>query len=91
MERYSRLLLHFIHALTHGLIGVDVEAFVFGTRLTRITHHLRHKDVDESMDQVGKTVLDWSGGTRIGEAIKTFNYQLGAACTGPWGSLTDHL
>jgi uncharacterized protein with von Willebrand factor type A (vWA) domain len=75
MERYSRMLLHFIHALTHGLTGVDVEAFVFGTRLTRVTHHLRHKDVDESMDQVGKTVLDWSGGTRIGEAIKTFNFQ----------------
>ena len=74
MERYSRMLLHFIHALTHGLTGVDVEAFVFGTRLTRITHHLRHKDVDESMDQVGKTVLDWSGGTRIGEAVKTFNF-----------------
>lgn len=74
MERYSRMLLHFIHALTHGLTGVDVEAFVFGTRLTRITHHLRHKDVDESMDRVGKAVLDWSGGTRIGEAIKTFNF-----------------
>ena len=74
MERYSRMLLNFIHALTHGLTGVDVEAFVFGTRLTRITHHLRHKDVDESMDQVGKAVLDWSGGTRIGEAIKTFNF-----------------
>ena len=75
MERYSRMLLHFIHALTHGLTGVDVEAFVFGTRLTRITHHLRHKDVDESMDEVGKAVLDWSGGTRIGEAIKTFNFR----------------
>jgi uncharacterized protein len=75
MERYSRLLLHFIHALTHGLIGVDVEAFVFGTRLTRITHHLRHKDVDESIDQVGKNVVDWSGGTRIGEVIKTFNFR----------------
>jgi len=74
MERYSRMLLHFIHALTHGLTGVDVEAFVFGTRLTRITHHLRHKDVDESVDEVGKAVLDWSGGTRIGEAIKTFNF-----------------
>jgi uncharacterized protein len=75
MERYSRLLLHFIHTLTHGLTGVDVEAFVFGTRLTRITHHLRHRDIDESIDQVGKTVLDWSGGTRIGEAIKAFNFQ----------------
>ena len=74
MERYSRMLLHFTHALTHGLDGVDVEAFVFGTRLTRITHHLRHKDVDESLDEVGKSVPDWAGGTRIGEAIKVFNF-----------------
>jgi uncharacterized protein len=74
MDRYSRMLLHFTHTLTHGLTGVDVEAFVFGTRLTRITHHLRHKDVDESLDEVGKAVPDWSGGTRIGAAIKTFNF-----------------
>ena len=74
MERYSRMLLHFTHALTHRLNGVAVEAFVFGTRLTRITHHLRHKDVDESLDEVGKAVPDWSGGTRIGEAIKNFNF-----------------
>jgi uncharacterized protein with von Willebrand factor type A (vWA) domain len=74
MERYSRLLLHFLHAMSHGLAGVSVEAFVFGTRLTRITHHLRHKDVDESLDLVGKTVVDWSGGTRIGEAVKAFNF-----------------
>lgn len=75
MERYSRMLLHFIHALTHGLKDVRVEAFVFGTRLTRITHHLRHRDVDESMDEVGKAVSDWSGGTRIGEALKAFNFR----------------
>lgn len=75
MERYSRMLLHFIHALTHGMKDVPVEAFVFGTRLTRITHHLRHRDVDESMDEVSKAVLDWSGGTRIGEALKAFNFR----------------
>lgn len=75
MERYSRMLLHFIHALTHHWTGVDVEAFAFGTRLTRITHHLRHKDVDESLDELGKRVKDWSGGTRIGEAIKFFNFK----------------
>jgi uncharacterized protein with von Willebrand factor type A (vWA) domain len=73
MERYSRMLLHFIHSLTHNWTGVDVEAFAFGTRLTRITHHLRHKDVDESLDELGRQVKDWSGGTRIGEAIKAFN------------------
>jgi uncharacterized protein with von Willebrand factor type A (vWA) domain len=75
MERYSRMLLHFIHALTHHWTGVDMEAFAFGTRLTRITHHLRHKDVDESLDELGKRVKDWSGGTRIGETIKTFNFK----------------
>ena len=75
MERYSRMLLHFAHALTHGLKEVETEVFVFGTRLTRITHHLRHRDVDESLDAVGKAVEDWAGGTRIGDAIKTFNYE----------------
>jgi len=75
MERYSRMLLHFIHALTHGLRDTQVEAFVFGTRLTRITRHLRYKDVDESLDEVSQVVCDWSGGTRIGEALKAFNFQ----------------
>ncbi|MGD8398075.1 MAG: VWA domain-containing protein, partial [Anaerolineae bacterium] len=75
MERYSRMLLHFVHALTHGLKDTTAEVFVFGTRLTRITRHLRYKDVDESLDGVGATVRDWSGGTRIGEALKTFNFR----------------
>jgi len=75
MEPYSRMLLHFVHALTHGLMDTTVEAFVFGTRLTRITRHLRYKDVDESLDEVGSLVLDWSGGTRIGEALREFNFR----------------
>ena len=74
MERYSRMLLHFVHALTHGLKDTNVEVFTFGTRLTRITRHLRYKDVDESLDEVGAAVGDWSGGTRIGEAVRTFNF-----------------
>jgi uncharacterized protein with von Willebrand factor type A (vWA) domain len=82
MERYSRMLLHFIHALTHGLRDTQVEAFVFGTRLTRITRHLRYKDVDESLDEVSQAVCDWSGGTRIGEAIKAFNFQWGRRVLG---------
>ncbi len=73
MEQYARMLLHFLHALNHQMRSV--ESFVFGTRLTRITHHLRHKDVDQALDEVGQSVQDWSGGTRIGDAIKTFNYQ----------------
>jgi uncharacterized protein with von Willebrand factor type A (vWA) domain len=48
---------------------------VFGTRLTRITRHLRYRDVDESLDELGQVVRDWSGGTRIGEALKVFNFQ----------------
>lgn len=73
MDRYSRLLLHFVHALEHGLESVEV--FVFSTRLTRITRELRKRDVDSAIEQVVKSVDDWSGGTRIGEAIKTFNYK----------------
>lgn len=73
MERYSRMLLHFLHALSHTL--GTVETFVFGTRLTRITHHLRHRDVDDALDEVGRIVQDWSGGTKIGQAIKSFNYE----------------
>ncbi len=72
MDRYARLLLRFVHALEHGLDGVEV--FVFGTRLTRITRELRRRDVDQAISQVVASVDDWSGGTRIGEAIKSFNY-----------------
>lgn len=75
MDRYTRMLLHFVHALTHGLTETEVEAFVFGTRLTRITRYLRYRDVDESLDELGEAVRDWSGGTRIGEALKAFNFQ----------------
>ncbi len=72
MDRYSRMLLRFVHALEHGLDSVEV--FVFGTRLTRITRELRKRDVDQAIEDVVASVDDWSGGTRIGEAIKTFNY-----------------
>ncbi|MCG8607710.1 VWA domain-containing protein [bacterium] len=72
MERYSRLLLHFMHALTNGM--KNVETFVFGTRLTRITRHLRQSDIDVAMSRVSKEVDDWAGGTRIGEALRDFNY-----------------
>ncbi|HXF69524.1 MAG TPA: VWA domain-containing protein [Thermoflexus sp.] len=71
MERYARMLLHFLHALSHT--RRQVETFVFGTRLTRITRCLRHRDLDEALRQVGKTVMDWSGGTRIGECLHAFN------------------
>ena len=80
MDRYSRVLLQFVYAVTIGLR--DVETFVFGTRLTRITRLLRNKDIDEAVDQVAAHVLDWGGGTRIGDAIKDFNFHWGRRVLG---------
>ncbi|HEY1421481.1 MAG TPA: VWA domain-containing protein [Candidatus Dormibacteraeota bacterium] len=70
MERYSRLLMIFAHAIARR---EDLEAFVFSTRLTRITRMLRHRDLDRSLDSVSKKVHDFSGGTRIGDALADFN------------------
>ena len=75
MERYTRMLLHFIHTIAADL--GRVEAFLFATRLTRITRHLRYRNVDQSVTEVSGAVPDWAGGTRIGETLKTFNYQWG--------------
>jgi hypothetical protein len=80
MERYSRVLLKFVYMITNGL--ENVEAFVFSTRLTRITRYLRGRDIDVALDQVAASVRDWAGGTRIGEALKTFNYQWGRRVLG---------
>ena len=71
MDLYSRLLLQFMHSMENGLRYV--ETFVFGTRLTRITHELKNKNVDDSLENVSKIVKDWSGGTKIGESLETFN------------------
>ncbi len=71
MGRYSRIFLHFVHALTRD--RGRVQTFVFGTRLTNITRHLRQRDVDEALDSVVAAVDDWSGGTRIGAALDAFN------------------
>ena len=73
MERYTRMLLHFVH--TVAVSGQQVEAFLFATRLTRITRHLAHRGVDQAMAEVSRAVPDWAGGTRIGEAVKAFNYR----------------
>ena len=72
MERHARLLLRFVQALSRAS-GVRTESFVFGTRLTRITHELRGRDPDLAIHRVSETVTDWSGGTRIGESLRTFN------------------
>jgi uncharacterized protein with von Willebrand factor type A (vWA) domain len=71
MSLYSRLLLQFVHTVSNGLS--NVETFVFGTRLTRITRQLARRDVDEAIAGVTRMVQDWSGGTRIGESLRTFN------------------
>jgi uncharacterized protein with von Willebrand factor type A (vWA) domain len=71
MERYTRLLLNFTYALKNA--STRVEVFVFATRLTRITRLLRSHDVDAALNRVMASVEDWSGGTRIGEAIESFN------------------
>lgn len=73
MEQYTRMLLHFAYFVARGY-DRSVEVFVFSTRLTRITRQLRNRSVGEAMREVGEGVPDWSGGTRMGEAIKDFNY-----------------
>ena len=71
MSRYSRVLLHFAHALARD--RTRVYSFAFGTRLTNITRQLRDRDVDAAIEQVSEEVTDWSGGTRIGKCLDTFN------------------
>lgn len=71
MDRYARMLLHFLHALTND--RDRVHTFLFGTRLTNISRYLKQKDPDEAIDRVTDAVDDWSGGTRIGQSLHDFN------------------
>jgi uncharacterized protein with von Willebrand factor type A (vWA) domain len=71
MEAYTRLLLHMSHALARE--WGRVETFTFGTRLTRITRQLRERRPDTALARVSRTVADWSGGTRIADALHEFN------------------
>lgn len=73
MSQYTRIFLHFMHVLSEKRRGV--HTFLFGTRLTNITRQMRNKDPDEAVDQCTGAVKDWSGGTRIGEALRLFNRQ----------------
>ncbi len=73
MARYSRVLLQFIYAL--GRRGSSTEAFVFSTRLTRITPYLRHRSPDQALAAIAAAARDMGGGTQIGRALKTFNYE----------------
>ncbi|HEV8691200.1 MAG TPA: VWA domain-containing protein [Ideonella sp.] len=71
MSSYSRMLLHFTHALAQS--DLRVASFVFGTRLTPITRALRQRDPDLAIADVARRVQDWSGGTRISECLHEFN------------------
>jgi uncharacterized protein with von Willebrand factor type A (vWA) domain len=73
MHRYTRMFLHFLHALTRD--RQRVSTFVFGTRLTNVTRPLRDRDVDEALAKVGAAVQDWAGGTRIGACLREFNFR----------------
>ncbi|WP_295810509.1 VWA domain-containing protein [uncultured Nitratireductor sp.] len=71
MSQYSRVFLHFLHALTEK--RRRVHSFTFGTRLTNITRPLSRRDPDEALEEASQAVRDWSGGTRIGTALGDFN------------------
>jgi uncharacterized protein with von Willebrand factor type A (vWA) domain len=71
MDRYARMLLHFLHAITNDRHRVHV--LLFGTRLTNVTRHLKHRDVDVALAKVADAVADWAGGTRIGASLAEFN------------------
>ncbi|RUW19040.1 VWA domain-containing protein, partial [Mesorhizobium sp. M1E.F.Ca.ET.041.01.1.1] len=71
MSQYTRIFLHFLHALTEK--RRRVHAFVFGTRLTNLTRQMRHRDPDEALAECSTAVKDWSGGTRIGDTLAEFN------------------
>ena len=75
MSAYSRLVLHFVHAVANrkGQGWARVHAFTFGTRLTNITRHLATRDVDAALKAAGAEAQDWSGGTRIGSSLHAFN------------------
>ncbi len=70
MSAYSRMFLHFMHAIAARR---RVQSFVFGTRLTHVTRQLVHSDVDQALEGVAGAVRDWSGGTRIGHCLQQFN------------------
>ena len=72
MERYARLLLHYVHGLTRRYL--KVHTFTFGTRLTNITRSLKHRDPDVALDLADAQVHDWKGGTRIATCLAEFNH-----------------
>jgi uncharacterized protein with von Willebrand factor type A (vWA) domain len=73
MSQYSRMFLHFLHAITND--RDRVHTLLFGTRLTNVTRYLRDRDVDVALEKVGAAVTDWYGGTRIGACLREFNHR----------------
>ncbi|MFD2738649.1 VWA domain-containing protein [Sulfitobacter aestuarii] len=75
MSQYSRMVLHFLHAVSNRQRGgwAQVHGFTFGTRLTNITRHLKTRDVDAALAAAGSEARDWEGGTRIGASLAAFN------------------
>jgi uncharacterized protein with von Willebrand factor type A (vWA) domain len=71
MSQYTRLFLHFLHAITDA--RKRVTTFLFGTRLTNVTRAIRQRDPDEALAACGANVQDWSGGTRIATSLHNFN------------------
>jgi uncharacterized protein len=84
MSQYSRMVLHFLHAVANrkGQGWARVHGFTFGTRLTNITRHLRTRDVDAALAQAGAEAQDWAGGTRIGACLHAFNRDWGRRVLG---------
>jgi hypothetical protein len=80
MEAYARIFLQFLYCLR----GVTdrLEAFAFATRLTRLTRPLRHRDIDRGLAEATSRIVDWGGGTRIGESFQRFNRQWGRRVLG---------
>jgi uncharacterized protein with von Willebrand factor type A (vWA) domain len=77
MERYAHALLRFAHAAAAG--APRVEVFALGTRLSRLTVALRERDPDEALSAAAAEVVDWGGGTRLGETLRLFNDEWGIA------------
>ncbi len=84
MSQYSRMVLHFLHAVANekGAGWAKVHAFTFGTRLTNISRHLATRDVDAALKAAGAEAQDWEGGTRIGQCLHAFNRDWSRRVTG---------
>jgi uncharacterized protein len=76
MAPYSDSLMRFAHVVSRRM-PTAVEVFTIGTRLTRVTRELRHRDPERAMSAAGRAIPDWSGGTRLGDALRAFTDRWG--------------